>query len=46
LLIIGFAEFQLIEPLLHFFKSQEQSAVLAEQLPAEPSAGQDDEPRE
>ena len=40
---IGFAELQFIEPLFEFLDAQQQPAILAEQLPAEPAPISDDE---
>src|SRR6266481_5469683 len=39
-LMIWLPEFQLVEPLFQFIKAQKHSAILAQQLPTEPAAGQ------
>jgi hypothetical protein len=41
---VRLAELQFVEPFFHFIEAQEDAAVLAQQLPAEPSADSEEAP--
>ncbi len=44
--LIGAAELEFVEPLVKFIQPQQNAAILAEQLRAQPAADEDGKPRE